>query len=200
MTMRRRIKVSRTPATRAGVVLTGLLALGVAWYAGAALALGLGADADVVDSVTGYRVVVAWLADLPVPDGRTRAVVGVAGVVAFVVLGRLALAQLPRPRVPRATLVLDQQPRGATTVSPRAIERAVEGAVAALDGLEDATARWEGETITVLVSGSKPRLLVPALSGVDGAARDALARHGLPAAEVQVVLRRVRPASTREVT
>ena len=87
--------------------------------------------------------------------------------------------------------------RGTTTVSPRAIERAVECALADFDAV---TARWEDGTVTATVTATRPRALTGALAAAPGAITRALQSHGLPEAEVQVVLRRVRPSSNREVS
>ena len=197
MIVRRRVRIAGGRGGRLGIVVAGLLALGVAWYAGAAVALGLGAAPATIDALTGYRAVVAWLAGPHVPSDATRAIVAAAGLVAFVVLARLALAQVPRPRVPRSPVVLEHAARGTTTVSPRAIERAVECALADFDAV---TARWEDGTVTATVTGTRPRALTGALAAAPGAITRALQRHGLPEAEVRVVLRRVRPSSNREVS
>jgi hypothetical protein len=199
MTVRRRVRVSRSGATRVGIVVCGLVALGVAWFAGCAVALALGADPDVIDRLTGYRDVVTWLAALQPPVGAAQAIVIAGGLAAFLLLGWLALAQLPRPRLPRGTLVLEHAPLGTTTVEPRAIERAAEGALAEAGGFEAVAARWEDGTLVVSVTGSSPRRLASALQGAGPAVAGALERHGLPAAEVRVLLRRVRPGSIREV-
>ena len=155
MIVRRRVRIARGRGSRVGIVLAGLLALGVAWYAGAAVALGLGAAPATIDALTGYRSVVAWLAGPHVPSVATRAIVAAAGLVVFVVLARLALAQVPRPRVPRSPVVLEHAARGTTTVSPRAIERAVECALADFDAV---TARWEDGTVTATVDRDAPAL------------------------------------------
>jgi hypothetical protein len=195
--MRRRVRIARSGATRIGIAVAGLLALAVAWFAGAAVALGLGADPATIDRLTGYRAAVAWLAEPPAPSGMTRAIAAGAGVVAFLVLGRLALAQVPRPRVPRAPVVLEHGGSGTTTVAPRAIERAVESALADFDGV---TARWEDGLVIASVTSAQPRRLADALADAPAQAAGALRRHGLPDAEVQVVLRRVRSTPTREVS
>lgn len=196
MIVRRRVRIARGRVTSVGIVVAGLLALGVAWYAGAGVALGLGADPATVDGLTGYRAVVDWLAAPHVPSPTTRAIVAGAGVLAFLVLGRLALAQLPKPRVPRGALVLEHDVRGTTTVEPRAIERAVESALRDFDSV---SARWEDGHVTAAVTSSRPRQLADALAKAPAEASAALRRHGLPEAEVRVVLRHVRSSTNREV-
>jgi hypothetical protein len=198
MIVRHRIRVGGDRWTTAGRLVTGVLALGAAWYAGLLAALAFGADAGTVDALTGYRAALDWL---QAPELPGRAVTGFVGLLVFALAGRMALAQVPRPRVPREALVLEQDPRGVVTVAPRAIERAVEAGVDALDGLGSARARWEPGCVTVAVSGTRAAPLAESLAAAPGAAREALRRHGLPDAEVQIVLQRFRsPSSTREVS
>lgn len=92
--------------------------------------------------------------------------------------------------------MLEHDVRGTTTVEPRAIERAVESA---LREFESVSARWEDGHVTAAVTSSRPRQLAGALAKAPAEAAAALRRHGLPEAEVRIVLRGVRSSANREV-
>jgi hypothetical protein len=122
-------------------------------------------------------------------DGTTtRAILAAGGLVAFVVFGYLAIAQLPRPYLARRDLGLAADQRGEVTVEPRAVERLAEVAAAADPAVTGARARYSSDDLSVDVTVRRARDLADVLRGAQQRVADALSRHDLPPMPVNVTL------------
>jgi hypothetical protein len=201
MLVRRTVRVRGGRGQALGRALAGLLGLVVAYAGLMVVLLATKSGPDTVDAASGYRSIVDAVGGLTDADatGTLRLAAGIGGLVAFLVLVPLALAQVPRVKVPRGHVDLTTDERGTVTVEPRAVERALEHAAARVDGVSAAAARWETGSATVAVTADRADGLPDRLEQVKGAATDALARHGLPTADVRVLLARFTETPTRRV-
>lgn len=200
--MRQRIRVGRSRAVVAGQVLAGLLALVVAWYAAMLVLLALKAPDGLVDQLSGYRTALTWLSAL---DGQAigataRVLAGVGGAVVFVVLGSLALAQVPRPRAARDDVMLHDDERGQVVVRPRAVERAAEASALDEPAVSAASARYETDRIHVQLTLKRAGAVVPTLHNVHQHVTAALERHDLPGVPVDVLITALDPSAPRRVS
>jgi hypothetical protein len=126
--LRQRLRFRRSPLVYLGHAVIVLVALAIVCYGLMLLLLAL--KVDTVNSLSGYRNVYDYLAELEPADidGQVRLIAGLGGLACFLLLGYLALKELPRPYLARSELELEEQERGVTEMQPRAIERLAEAA------------------------------------------------------------------------
>jgi hypothetical protein len=175
----------------AGQVVTLVFAGLLVWYGLMLLLLALDVSSSTVDSMSGYRTAFDWLSGLTPADvdgTTTRAILAAGGLVAFVVFGYLAIAQLPRPYLARRDLELAADQRGEVTVEPRAVERLAEVAAAADPAVTGARARYSSDDLSVDLTVRRARDLADVLRGAQQRVTEALSRHELPAMPINVTL------------
>jgi hypothetical protein len=188
---RQRLRDRSSRWLAAGRVVTLVFAVLLIWYGLMLLLLALDVSSATVDSLSGYRTAFDWLAGLTPADvdgTTTRAVLAAGGLVAFVVFGYLAIAQLPRPYLARRDLELATDQRGEVTVEPRAVERLAELAAAADPAVTATRARYSSDDLTVDVSVRRARDLPDVLRGAQQRVAAALDQHELPPMPVNVTL------------
>src|SRR5690606_12882923 len=136
-----------------------LLGAALVWYGLMAALLAAKVDPGTVDAISAYRTAYDWLAGLDAQDvdGDVRWIAALAGLVAFVVCGWLALRLIPRPYVARRELDVARDEHGTTAIAPRALERLAEVAARAREDVAGATAGWGDERLTVDVTVRSPR-------------------------------------------
>jgi hypothetical protein len=185
--IRQRVRISRDAFTVAGLLVLAVLALALIWGGAVVLALAAGAAPGDVAAASGYRDAWAAVRDVRPDDLAGRWWLVAAGALAAVLLGRLAFAQLPRPRLARHDLALGA-PGAGLDVAPRAIEHVVEHAAREVDGVRSARALL-GDADVVIGLGVTQRA-VPAAVLADAHARAtaALVRHGLPPLVVHALI------------
>jgi hypothetical protein len=190
--MRQRVRTRVSPLAFVGRALVALLALALVWYGLMLVLLALKVSPGSVNAISGYRSIYDSLAALGPGDvdGTARIVIAVAGVLAFLAFGYLALKEVPRPYLARSELELagDDDQRGTSTVAPRAIERAAELAAEENPAVSGARARYEAPDIELDVSLGRAGDVAGALRDVQRRAVAALERHELPASDVNVTL------------
>lgn len=201
MAPRKRLGLPHSWGTVAGQKLMVVPALALI-YGGAVVALlGAGFSPSDVDGITRYRTVYDELASLN-PSAWSQATtvaIAVSGLVGLIVLVALGWSQRLIPHVTRSGVVLRDEEDGRTTVSPRAVERAVELA-ARHDGIRDAKATLGEDDLHLVLHASKPALIPDALRHAKASATTALERAGLPGAPgVRVTVTRFTPASRSEL-
>jgi hypothetical protein len=188
---RQRLRDRSSRWLAAGRVVTLVFAVLLIWYGLMLLLLALDVSPATVDSLSGYRTAFDWLAGLTPADvdgTTTRAILAAGGLVAFVVFGYLAVAQLPRPYLARRDLELATDQRGEVTVEPRAVERLAELAAAADPAVTATRARYSSDDLTVDVSVRRARDLPDVLRGAQQRVAAALDQHELPPMPVNVTL------------
>jgi hypothetical protein len=188
---RQRLRDRSSRWLAAGRVVTLVFAVLLTWYGLMLLLLALDVSPATVDSLSGYRTAFDWLAGLTPADvdgTTTRAILAAGGLVAFVVFGYLAVAQLPRPYLARRDLELATDQRGEVTVEPRAVERLAELAAAADPAVTATRARYSSDDLTVDVSVRRARDLPDVLRGAQQRVAAALDQHELPPMPVNVTL------------
>ncbi len=190
MIVRQRLRGRSSPLVFLGLLLLVPVALALVWYGAMLVALSFKAPPETVDAISGYRAAYDFLADLEAGDvtGRVRLIASLAGLAAFVVFGLLAWKQIPRPYLARGELTLAENGRGASTVEPRAIERAAEVAACVHPSVSEATGRYGDDGIDVDISVMRAGDAVGTLREVQRRVGEALRRHGLPAMPVRVTL------------
>lgn len=200
--MRQRVHLRRSPAELVGRLLVLLLALALMWYGLMLALLALGVSPGTVNSISGYRTVYKSLSSLGPSDvtGTVRAIVAAAGIILFLVLGYLAFKALPKPSLARSDLDLARDERGEVSVQPRAIERIAETAAARHAGVAGAAGRLSDDELDVLLTLNRPREVAETLRGVQGAVREALAEHELPAMPVNVTLTGIDRPTRRDLS
>jgi hypothetical protein len=188
--LRQRLRFRRSPLVYLGHAVIVLVALAIVWYGLMLLLLALKVDPDTVNSLSGYRSVYDYLAELEPADidGQMRLIAGLGGLACFLLFGYLALKELPRPYLARSELELEEQERGVTEMQPRAIERVAEGAALKLASVQPATGRYHTDDLALDVSVGRARDLAETLRAVRARARERLAEHGLPTVPVNVTL------------
>jgi hypothetical protein len=199
---RQRIRLHRSWLTVAGQLVAALAGVALIWGALVVGGLTAGIAPRDVDSATGYRSVrdaVTGVTDHDVEDATVRLAVGLGGLALAVAFAAMARAQLPRPRLARGSVQVGAQQRGSTTVAPRAVERAVEGAAIRHPSVEAATGRYGADEMALDVTLGKPGDAAGALRAVRDAARESLRDHGLPETPVHVTLTKHDPTAGREV-
>jgi hypothetical protein len=199
--MRQRVHTRTNPLALVGRLLVVLLAAALTWYGLMVLLLATKVSPSTVDSISGYRSAFDFLAGLRPQDftSSTRAIIAIAGVLAFLVFGYLALRGLPRPYLARSDVELESGPRGDTIVNPRAIERMAEGAALSQPGVTQAAGRYSSDALAVDVSVSRASEIADALQGVYAAVTRALKEHELPTVPVRVTLTGFDPKHKREL-
>lgn len=188
--MRQRLRLRTSAAIRAGQLLVALVALALIWYGLMAILLAVKVSPSAVNNLSGYRTLFDDLSSLKPSDisGLARAIAAAAGLLAFVVLGLLALKALPRPALARRDLELDHGDRGDLVVQPRALERIAETVARRHGSVADATGRFGDRELDVLLTVRRPRNLAATLRSVQRDVRAALAEHDLPTVPVNVTL------------
>src|SRR4051794_2535305 len=180
---RQRLRDRSSRWLTAGRVVTLVFAVLLVWYGLMLLLLALDVSSATVDSLSGYRTAFDWLAGLTPGDvdaTTTRAVLAAGGLVALVVFGYLAIAQLPRPYLARRDLELATDHRGEVTVEPRAVERLAELAAAADPAVTATRARYSSDDLTVDLSVRRARDLPDVLRRAQQRVAAALDQHELP--------------------
>jgi hypothetical protein len=188
---RQRLRDRSSRWLAAGRVVTLVFAVLLTWYGLMLLLLALDVSSATVESLSGYRTAFDWLAGLTPADvdgTTTRAILAAGGLVAFVVFGYLAVAQLPRPYLARRDLELAADQRGEVTVEPRAVERLAEVAAAADPAVTATRARYSTDDLSVDVTVRRARDLPDVLRRAQQRVAAALAQHELPPMPVNVTL------------
>lgn len=188
---RQRIRTRTSPLAKGvGRGLVVLVSIGMIWYGLMVMLLAFKTGRKAVDGLSGYRTAYDYLARLQPPDvtGQTRLIAGLVGLAAFLLLGYLALREIPRPHLTRSDLRLAEDDHGRVDLAPRALERVAEAAATGQEGVASASARYGNDDLSVNITGSRAAQVAPALRAVHVAAREALAQHGLPPLPVNVTL------------
>ncbi len=187
--MRQRVNLSRSPAELVGRLLVLLLAVALFWYGLMLVLLAVKVSPTTVNGLSGYRTVYDKLAGVGASSitGTDRLIVAGVGLVLFLVLGYLAYKALPKPTLARGEVSLVDDERGEVRVQPRAVERIAESAASQNAGVAGATGRL-GDELDVLLTVRRPREVPETMRAVQGAVREALAQHELPALTVNVTL------------
>ncbi len=190
MIARQSLRERGSPFVRLGLFLLLPIALALVWYGTMLVLLAFKAPPETVNAISGYRDAYDFLAGLEAADvtGRIRLIASLAGVAAFVVFGFLAWKQVPRPYLARGELTLSEGGRGASTVEPRAIERAVEVAARAHPSISDAMARYGEDGVDVDIDLTRPGDVTDPLREVQRRVSETLQRHDLPDVPVSVTL------------
>jgi len=199
--LRQRLRIGTSPFVVLGRIVLILFALALIWYAAMLVLLAFKVSPHTVNQLSGYRSAYNYLAGLKPRDitANTRLITGLAGLGGFLVFGYLAFKEIPRPHLTRSELRLLDHERGVVDVAPRAIERAIEGAALELDAVQDATARYAGDELTVNVGVTRARELPDILRSVRAQAHTQLATHGLPELPVNVTLTAYERTRRREL-
>jgi hypothetical protein len=195
---RQRLRIGTSPLVLLGRILLILVAMALVWYGAMLVLLALKVSPH---TVSGYRSAYDYLAGRKASDitSDTRLIAGLAGLAGFLVFGYLAVKEIPRPHLTRTDLRLLDEQRGAVDVAPRAIERAVEGAALERDDIQDATARYATNDLTVNVTVTRARELPEIVRAVRARSREQLVTHGLPELPVNVTLTGYQRTRRREL-
>lgn len=177
------------------------MALALIWGGLVVILLAIGVGESTVESISGYRTVFDFFADLGDGDfdSATRAIVAGAGVLTLLVFGYLALKELPRPYLARHDLQLSDDSSGKVVVEPRALERLAEGVAESRADVASASGRFGTDELAVGVAIRRAESAPAVLRGVEEAVRGELERHGLPETPVHVTLTGYEPKSQREI-
>lgn len=188
MRPRQHLRVRSSLTTVAARAVVVLLALALFWYGLMVLLLALGVSPHTVNDMSAYRTAYNFLAGLTAGDitGTVRIVIAVVGVVAFLVLGSLAVP--PRVYRTRRDLDLGDEGPGESVVEPRAIERMAEIAAREDARITHARARYSAEELSVDVSIDDPAQVADTLDGARRRVAQALGEHELPHQPVHVAL------------
>lgn len=198
---RQRLRIGSSPLALLGRIVLVLFALALVWYGAMLVLLAFKVSPHTVNQLSGYRTAYNYLAGLQRQDitDETRLIAGLAGLAGFLLFGYLAYKELPRPHLTRGELRLVDDERGAVDVAPRAIERAAEGAALERDDVQDATARYAGDQLSVNLSVTRASELPNILRAVRAGARKQLLAHGLPTLPVNVTLTGYQRTRRREL-
>ena len=201
--LRQRIRTRSSPVSFVGRLVLVAFLLAVLWYGLMAVLLALGVPRGPIDLISGYRTAFDYLAGLTADDlsPRVRLIVGLSALLAFFVFAYLAYKEIPRPYVARRTLDLPvADERGATEVSPRAIERVAESAAFGNAAVTAAAGRWEGKNLNVDVHLERADDLPDTLRDVQHRVCEALGAHELPLVPVAVTLTGFQDHQRREIS
>lgn len=196
---RQRLRARTSPLALIGRLLVVALALALIWYGFMLLLLVLGADPGTVDGLSGYRAAFDYLAGLREVSDLARLVAAVAGLLAFLFFGYLALKAIPRPYRARHDLELVADPHGTVTVEPRAIERVAEAAAGEHPAVASAAGRYGGADLALSITARRAREVPDTLVDVQAAVVAALERHGLPIVPVNLTLAGFERRTRREL-
>ncbi len=188
--LRQRLKIRASALALIGRILVFVLACALVFYGAILMLLAFKVSASTLNDISAYQTVYDYLADLREGDlsDKRRIAAGVAGAVAFLLFGYLALKQLPRPYLARHELQLEDDPRGVVTVEPRAIERVAETAALHHPALTAASGRYGDDELAVGVTVRHAKDVARTLEDVQGAVVEALEQHGLPVVPVHLTL------------
>lgn len=198
---RQRLGLTHSWATTLGQKVMIVPAAALVYGGAVVLALGAGVKPGDVNSVTGFETVYDRLGALdPANWSQTVTIaVAVAGLLGLVVLLALGWAQRLIPHVTRSAFVLREEDDGRTTVSPRAIERAVELA-ARHPGVRAAKATLGDDDVHLMLHARRADLIPDVLAEAKTRATAALRQAGLDdATHVSVTVTRFTPASKSEL-
>lgn len=188
---RQRVQTHTSPLAWIGRLILILVSLALVWYGLIVLLLSLGViggdSADVVSGLYTGHEYVSGIATSDITD-TVRIIAGIAGLLAFLIFGYLALKEIPRPSLARHRLELGEDDRGTVAVQPRAIERAAEGAASENPSVASASSRYSDDDLHVDVAVRRARDVPDTLRDVQRRVTDALGRHDLPAHPVSVTL------------
>jgi hypothetical protein len=199
--LRQRLTTRESPAAFVGKLLVLLFGAALVWYGLMLALLALKVAPATINSISGYRGAYDALTGISPADitGTTRGIVAVAGVLAFLLFGYLALRALPRPYLVRHDLELDAGPRGDTIVAPRAVERLAESAALGHASVVGAAGRYGTDELSLSVSVGRARGLADALTEIHERVLRAFDDHDLPRMPVRVTLTGFDPPSEREL-
>lgn len=183
-------------------VSTLVLALIVVWYGLMLCLLALKIAPGTVNSISGYRSVYEYFAKLGPADfsAGVRLLAGFGGLLAFLVLGFLALQELPRPHLARGDLALAEEELGSLLVRPRANERIAERAATGQSEVTSASARLGDRALSVGITVSRAGAVADALRGVRHHVHEAIAAHELPDLPVNVTATGYDPQTRRDLS
>lgn len=188
---RQRLKTRRPTLALIGSVLVFLLACALIFYGAvlALLAFKLIAPSSLND-VSAYRTAYDYLAGLRGGDisDTVHLIAGIAGALVFLLFAFLVFKQLPRPYLSRHELQLAEDPRGVTTVEPRAIERVAETAALQHHSIARAAGRYGPDQLTVAITVRHAGELAQTMRQAQHQIAQALAQHGLPAVPIHLTL------------
>jgi len=198
---RQRLNLRRSPAELVGRLLVLLLAAALFWYGLMLALLALKVSPTTVNALSGYRTVYDKLAAIGPSSisGTDRIIVAGAGILLFLILGYLAFKALPKPTLARGDVNLSEDERGEVRVQPRAIERIAETAAGQNAGVASASGRLGSDELDVLLTVRRPREVTETMRAVQGAVREALAQHDLPALPVNVTLTGIDRTTRRDL-
>lgn len=188
--LRQRLKTRRPTLALIGRLLVFVLACALVFYGAILVLLAVKVSPSTLDDISAYQTVYDYLADLGEGElsDKRRIAVGVAGALAFLLFGYLALKQLPRPYLARHELQLAEDPRGVVTVEPRAIERIAETAALHHPALTAASGRYGDDELAVGVTVRHAKAVARTLEDVQASIVAALEQHGLPVVPIHLTL------------
>jgi len=198
---RQRISL-RTPALAyLARAFTAMLALIAIWYGLMLCLLALKISPSAVNSISAYRNIYAHAAKLGTADFSTtvRLIAGSAGLLAFLILGYLALQELPRPHLAREELKLADQEHGALLVRPHAVERIAETVATAQSDVTSANARLADRALVIGIRARRASTVADSLRSVREHVHEAMATHDLPDLTVHVTLTGYDPQTKRDL-
>ena len=182
--------------------LTVLLGAALIWYGLMVVLLAVKVSPHTVNSISAYRTLYNDIAGLSASDFSTvaRLVVGIGGLVAFVVFLYLATKELPRPYLARGDVTLARQDRGTTRIRPRAIERVAEVAARANGDVASAAGRLGDDELTVSIAARRAGSAANTLVDVHRRITTELSRHELPHLPINVTLTGYDQKTRRELS
>jgi hypothetical protein len=188
--IRQRVNLRRPALANLVRALTVLLGLALIWYGLMVVLLAVKVAPHTVNSISAYRTLYNEVAGLSASDfsTATRLVVGIGGLIAFVVFLYLATQELPRPYLARGDVSVETHDRGATVIRPRAIERVAEIAAQANADVAAAAGRLGDRELTVSIAGRRAGSAVNTLTDVHRRVTAELQRHELPHLPINVTL------------
>jgi hypothetical protein len=199
---RQRVRASTSGVSRVVArALVVVFALALVWYGAMLVLLALKVSPATINDLCGYRTAYDYLSGLQ-PDDITntaRLIVGIAGLVAFLVFGYLAWRAIPRPYFARGELQLGDGNRGSVDVRARAVERVAEHAAMEQGGVAGARGLYHGDALGLEIVARGARDVPDVLYAARDRAVESLDRHDLPALPVNVTLTGVDRKNRREL-
>jgi hypothetical protein len=187
--IRQRLEMHTPAAAYVVRALTVLLALALLWYGLMVVLLAAKVAPHTVNSLSAYRTVFDDTARL----GRdfttaVRLIAGFGGLLVFLVFVYLAVQEIPRPSLTRGEVTLDDRPRGATVIRPRAIERVAEYAALASPDVTAARGRLGDHELSLDIGVRRAETAADTLLDVRRRVDGQLRSHELPALSVNVTV------------